>query len=752
MVVNRVGGARPQVRLTLNGKGILVSRDRTLLDICREQGIDVPTLCDDPQLKPHSSCGICVVEIEGYGLVNSCSSLPSDGMVVQTWSHQVVSARKERLEALLHDHYGDCNAPCQRACPAGIDIQGYLALIARGAYSESVALIKERLPLPGVIGRICPHPCEQACRRNLVDKPLAICSSKRFAADMDRQSEHRFVPQLEPKTGKRVAVVGAGPAGLSAAYYLSVRGHQVDIFEGLPKAGGMLRYGIPDYRLPQDLLDSEVASVAELGATITTGRWLGRDFTIQGLKDEGYDAVLLAIGAQKSTSMGVEGEDLVGVYQGIQFLQSVAAGRHVEVGKKIVVIGGGNTAIDAARTGVRLGLDEVTLVYRRSRAEMPASDWEIDEAEEEGVDLHFLAAPVRILGSEGRVTGIECIQMVLGAPDASGRCRPEPVPGSEFVIPADAVVAAIGQHPDSSYLRDEPSVRTERNGTIAVELETMGTDMAGVYAAGDCVSGAVTAVEGIAGGRKAALSIHAYLTGQARPEVDHRFDISRGKLEQLSGRPEFTRLDRKSRARMPKIALRERLAGFQEMELGFTEEAAQQEARRCLECGCKADYYCVLRELATEYDVQAPGFRSDRTIYPMDKSHPFIERDANKCIACARCARICATVQGVAALGFSYRVATHEGNGGSLLNTTCESCGQCVASCPVGALVAKNELSPDREVKTVCPYCGVGCGIYLGVRGDRIVSLRGTARARSTTATSASRAASATTSSTLPTG
>jgi formate dehydrogenase major subunit len=717
------------VRIRLNGEEVVARSGQTILDLCRERGIKVPTLCDDPQLRPHGSCGMCVVEMDGYGLVTSCTTTVADGMIVDTGSERVASARQQRLRDLLSDHYGDCVAPCHLACPAGIDVQGYLALIARGAYSEAVELIKENLPLPGVIGRVCPHPCETACRRNLVDKPVAICSSKRFAADQDEASERKFRPQVAPSSGFRVAVAGAGPAGLSAAYYLSTKGHEVTLLEALPKAGGMLRYGIPDYRLPQAVLDTEIGNILDLGVKLETGVALGSDFTVQGLLSEGYDAVFLAIGAHQSTKMAVEGEDLKGVHQGINFLRAFTEGKSVEVGERVAVIGGGNTAIDAVRTAVRLGAKKVTLVYRRSRKEMPASEWEIEEAEEEGVELVFLAAPTRVLGENGRVTGLECVRMELGEPDASGRRSPVPIKGSEYVLDVDTVIAAIGQRPDVAPLKDEGGIGTTRWGTVMVDSGSWMTGVKGVFAAGDCVSGAATAVEAIAGGRKAAHAIDAYLRGVEVPAGNGLVNVSRGTLEQLAGSAEFAEEERQPRAKMPKIDIEARVSSFEEIELGFPEEEARREAARCLQCGCKADYYCDLRELATEYQVPAPAFRADRYIYPKDESHPFIERDANKCVACARCARVCSTVQGVGALGFSYRVATHEGPGGSLLNTTCESCGQCVASCPVGALVAKNELRPEHEVSTICPYCGVGCGILLGVRGNRIVSLRGDASA-----------------------
>ncbi|MBI4832907.1 MAG: FAD-dependent oxidoreductase [Candidatus Lindowbacteria bacterium] len=728
-----VGEKVTLAKITIDGQEVLANSEYTILEVCKENNISIPTLCHDEQLNPVGSCQMCVVELEGHGLVTSCNTRVADGMEIRTSSAKVIASRKKTLKTLLAEHYGDCVAPCQKVCPAGIDIQGYLALIARGAYTEAVELIKERLPIPGVIGRICPHPCEQACRRNLVDEPLSICSLKRFAADQEASGSRKFVPAIKPSTGFKVAVVGGGPAGLSAAYYLAREGHAVTIFEALPKAGGMLRYGIPDYRLPQHILDKEIDSIKDMGVKIITGAALGKDFTIRSLLAGGYNAVFLALGAHQSQKMRVEGEKLDGVLPGTNFLRDAAMGKPVNIGKRVAVIGGGNTAIDAARVSLRLGAEEVTIIYRRSRTEMPATDWEVEEAEEEGVKLRFLAAPERIIGENGKVKAIECIKMSLGEPDASGRRRPEPVPRSQFILNVDSVIAAIGQKPELSALSaggdisvlspvsEESTIAIER-GNIAAHSETLLTNMKGVFAGGDCVTGAATAVEAVAAGRKAAMAIDRYLKGEDLAEPEKPFEITKGKLDEVN-ESEFAHFERKPRAKMPKLPEHERCKGFPEVEFGFPEEVARKEASRCLECGCKAGHACDLRDLATEYEIDSMTATRNLRLYPRDLSHPFVERDPNKCITCSQCVRVCQDVQGVGALSLGYRVAP-VGSSLSLMDTTCVSCGQCVAMCPVGALVRKKGLKPAREVKTICPYCGVGCGIYLGVRGDFVVDVR----------------------------
>ena len=346
-------------------------------------------------------------------------------MEILTRNTRVIEARRSSLELLLSNHYADCLAPCTMTCPAGVDIQGYIALIARGLRQEAVQLIKQTNPLPAVCGRVCTRPCEAACRRNLLDDKVQIDFLKRFAADFDLYEALKHVkPVIQPDRNRRIAIVGAGPAGLSAAFYLRLKGYSVNIFEVMPEAGGMLRYGIPSYRLPFDLLDKEIDTILEMGISLQTNTALGEDFSIKQLFEDGFDSVFLALGAWGSRALGVKGQDAEGILSGIKFLEEVGRENPPAIHGKIIVVGGGNTAIDCARTSLRLGADTVVLLYRRTRTEMPANEMEIDAAEEEGVEMHFLAAPIEVVTENNRVTALKCIRMKLGEPDTSGRRRP----------------------------------------------------------------------------------------------------------------------------------------------------------------------------------------------------------------------------------------------------------------------------------------------------------------------------------------
>ena len=481
-------------------------------------------------------------------------------------------------------------APCVLACPAGINVQGYVQLIGQGRYEEAVRLIMERLPLPGVLGRVCPHPCETQCRRAEVDQPVSICRLKRAAADrVDLQSLPR--PEIEERD-RRVAVVGSGPAGLSAAYYLRLNGYRVTLFEALPALGGMLRAGIPDYRLPPEVLDREIDHILGLGVEARTETRLGEAFTLSDLKEQGFDAVFLGTGAHLGMKLRIPGEDdLEGVVDAVDFLREVNLGGGSAPGRRVVVIGGGNVAVDAARTALRMGCEEVRIVYRRTRGEMPAYEEEIEEALAEGIEIHYLTAPVRIQGENGRVTGFDCIRTELGEPDGSGRRRPVPVEGSEFTIPCDAVIPAVGQRPDVSWVREENALSLTRWDTFEVHPDTLQTGLEGVFAAGDAVTGPATVVEAVAAGRRAADAMHAYLQGgdlsswEPIPAVPEQT----GDWAEV---PEGTAPE--ARAEDELLPVEGRAASFDEVSRGLAEDEIRREALRCLNCGvCSECMTCV---------------------------------------------------------------------------------------------------------------------------------------------------------------
>ncbi len=482
-------------------------------------------------------------------------------------------------------------APCGLACPAGINVQGYVQLVGQGRYEDAVRLIMERLPLPGVLGRVCPHPCEASCRRAEVDQPISICRLKRAAADRVDPSK---LPRPEiQEQNSRIAVIGSGPAGLTAAYYLRLKGYKVTIFEALPALGGMLRVGIPDYRLPQEVLDREIDYILGLGVETKTGARLGKDFTLSGLKGEGFDAIFLGTGAHLGIKLRIPGEDeLEGVLDAVDFLREVNLGRGASPGKRVVVIGGGNVAVDAARTALRMGSEDVQIVYRRTREEMPAYADEIEEALEEGIRIHYLAAPVRIKGDNGKVTGFECIRTEPGKPDASGRRRPVPVEGSEFTIPCDMVIPAVGQRPDASWLREEDPVSLTGWNTFEVHPETMQTSHAGVFAAGDAVTGPATVIEAVAAGRRAADAMDRYLRGE---DLSAGVDTPYSDLEPGEDWTEIPAgLPPEARAVPEHLPANERTGSFGEVSLGFDDDEARKEALRCLNCGvCSECMACV---------------------------------------------------------------------------------------------------------------------------------------------------------------
>jgi len=525
--------------------------------------------------------------------------------------------------------------PCNLACPILTDAREYVQLIAERRFAEAYASIRNLNPLPSICGRICTHPCETACKRGQVDEPIAIAALKRFAADGPWAAEYK-VRAPEQSTGHKVAVVGSGPAGLSAAHDLALLGHHVTIFEALPVLGGMLRVGVPAYRLPKDVLEEEIQAIVDLGIEVKTGVRIGEEITLSGLLEQGYKAVFVAIGAHKDRKLGIAGEDeREGVVSAVSFLQGVNWGQSPEVGKKVAVIGGGNTAVDSARSALRLGAKEVYILYRRTSEEMPAASEEVEEATEEGVQITYLTSPVEILGKEGKVSGLKCVKNQLGDADASGRRSPESVPGSEFSLDVDMVIAAIGQAPDSSLLADE--LELEKGNRIVVEDgDRLAATRAGVFAGGDAVTGPATAIKAIAAGKQAAVSIDMYLRGVALPKAE---PLDTDKTQELPAAV-VDKSRHLPRCEVVCQPVEKRLAGFDELASGLEEMEAIREARRCLHCYLGA------------------------------------ELDHHHCISCGACVKACPLE------------IPHVGTEGKVHIDAfqCQACGTCVAECPVQAI------------------------------------------------------------------
>lgn len=501
----------------------------------------------------------------------------------------IITIISETSKILHWNQYNECLAPCRQKCPAQVNIPKYIEHIKHGEYAEALLTVKESNPLPLSTGRVCPEPCALSCRRELGDEPVAINYLKRFAADWEMEHGRQHVP-VAPDTGHKVAVIGGGPGGLSAAYFLRRLGHSVTIYEKMPKLGGMLRYGIPEYRLPKAVLDWEIEGILGLGIEAVTDVEVGRDFTLEFLKAEGFDSVLLAVGAWSDRGLGLDGADVEGVVSGIKFLELFHHQEPIPVKGNVAVIGGGNTAIDAARTALRTGADSVSIIYRRGRDEMPANPAEIVAAEEEGVQFRFLNAPIKIESQDGHITGLVLQAMALGEPDPSGRRRPEPVEGSEELLPCDLVVEAVGQFPNLKFLEGVgmPNLPTTRWNTIDASEGTLQTDVPWIFTCGDCFTGPGLMVEAIGAGRYAARSIHYFMTeGEIPPIVDRQTElISDSLFESIVGVSPLPKVHE------PVACLEDRLGTFKEVEGTIDEKDALYESRRCLNCGT----YCYDHE------------------------------------------------------------------------------------------------------------------------------------------------------------
>jgi formate dehydrogenase major subunit len=683
----------PPVSLTIDGRKVEATPGQTILQAARSLGLSIPTLCHVEGFEPSASCFLCAVKIEGRpNLWPSCATPVAEGMVVINDSDEVRTARKTSLELLLSDHAGDCIGPCRTGCPARLDIPGFIAGIAAGDNPKAAQIVTEDLTLPASLGRVCPRLCEQRCRQCDVEEALSIRNLHRFAADHQRQKERLPKPvggtasPLPPPTGKRVAIVGAGPAGLAAAHHLLQRGHGVVLFDAHLQPGGMLRYGIPAFRLPRAVLDAEIESIRNLGAEFRLGKRLGRDFALEDLRRE-FDAVFLAVGAQGSRGLGCPGEELA--TSALEFLEKLTDGRTPVIGNDVIIVGGGNTAMDASRCAIRLGAKSVRVLYRRSRREMPCLMEEVEAAEAEGVKIEYLVAPIGLERKDGNLR-LTCQRMELGAPDESGRARSIAIAGSHFEVQTSCVIAAIGQSVDLKPLGNA-QVTLSKWG-IAVDARTLATNLPGVFAGGDAVTGPDLAVRAVAAGKLAAASIDQYLSGKKVVGAPESVNVLMGKLSEEELAVFLRGIEQVPRAPMPHLTMEKRRGTFEEVELGFSLEAATRESRRCLGCGCGKAIPCRLRQFATEYGVDPQRFVGERRHFTRDTSHPDIIFEPGKCIICGACVKVAAEAGedlGLSFIGRGFHVSVSAPFHQPMVQALRKSARRAAEVCPTGAIMLK---------------------------------------------------------------